>query len=678
MQVRTGPFLRDAVTIEQVMGDVLIALIPTVVAGVLLYGRHTLMVVVLSTLSAVLTEAILTRAPLTPKGIFGDGSAAVTGLLLGLILPHTTPYWVPIFGSFFAIALVKLAFGGLGYNIFNPALAARAMLLLAFTSEMIYLTDAVTGATPLWGTARFSWSLFWGNVHGIIGETSVIAILLGAAYLFYKRHINWRIPVSCLGSAFILALVWGLDPWHTITAGGLMFAAFFMATDMVTSPVTPVGEIVFGAGCGMLTFMIRQYTPFPEGVTFAILIMNAMTPAIDSLTIPPVFGVGASYKTRIRGFAVTAGVVTVLLGALVGIERNEPAIRPLISNGHYLPMHELLGDPDYDVVEVDETRYYVVRDEEGDPLQAAFIAERNGFNGPISFLLLLDAEHQIERVSVLKQGENPGFGELITRSSFLSQFVGMDKDSSFSVGEDIQLISGATVSSRAVISGVERALQHFDQAFFGVDGPGILNDGTFVGETASFGGPLEVEVVVEGGRISSVTVLRHSDTPGFSDPAISGVPERIVAANSAQVDAVSGATLTSEAIMSAVQAALESTSVGQGDELELDPEVRDTSDGTSVANAPFEITVGDGTHRGRAQGFGGELVLDVTVTGARITDIVVVESSETPFIADAAFKKLLPAIIEAQGPVETVSGASVTSGAIHGALRDALNMKEGQ
>nr|NLJ03046.1 RnfABCDGE type electron transport complex subunit D [Bacillota bacterium] len=150
MQVKTGPFLRDSVTVEEIMKDVLIALIPTLIAGVLLYGRNTLIIVILSTLSAMLTEAVLTRAPLTPKGIFGDGSAAVTGLLLGLILPHTAPFWIPIFGSFFAIAIVKLAFGGLGYNIFNPALAARAMLLLAFTSKMIYLTDATTGATPLW------------------------------------------------------------------------------------------------------------------------------------------------------------------------------------------------------------------------------------------------------------------------------------------------------------------------------------------------------------------------------------------------------------------------------------------------------------------------------------------------------------------------------------------------
>ncbi|NLL48050.1 MAG: FMN-binding protein [Firmicutes bacterium] len=659
MKVRTGPFLRDSVTVKEVMIDVLIALIPTTIAGILLYGQHTLMVVFLSTLSAMLTEALLTRAPLTLKGIFGDGSAAVTGALLGLILPHTTAFWVPIVGSIFAIAVVKLAFGGLGYNIFNPALAARALLLLAFTSEMIYLTDAVTGATPLWATDRFSWVLVWGNVDGIIGETSVIAILIGAAYLFYKGHINWRIPVSCLGSAFLLAVVWGLDPWYTITAGGLMFAAFFMATDMVTSPVTPMGELIFGAGCGLLTFMIRQYTPFPEGVTFAILIMNALVPAIDSLTIPPVFGVGESYRTRVQGVVVLTGAVVLLFVALGIVEHNEPSVRPVISDGHYLPIHELLASSDYDVVDADGTRYYVVRDEEGNPLQATFIAERNGFKGPVRFLIVLDAEHKIKDVTIVKQEESAGFGELITRRSFLDQFAGLDKDSPFAVGDDVQIISGATVSSRAVISGVDRALDSFDQTFFGVDQATGYVDGTYKGQSNSFGGPLEVEVVVQGGKIASVTILKHSDTPGFSDPAINGIPDRIVAENNPAVDVASGATVSSEAIMAAVRSALESQTAG-------------------ASASGYTITVGDGTYQGKAQGFGGTLVLDVVVSGGKISEIVVVESNETPFIANAAFNELIPALIEAQGPVDAVSGATVTSGAIHDAVQDALNEKGGQ
>ena len=184
-------------------------------------------------------------------------------------------------------------------------------------------------------------------------------------------------------------------------------------------------------------------------------------------------------------------------------------------------------------------------------------------------------------------------------------------------------------------------------------------DGTYKGQSNSFGGPLEVEVVVQGGKIASVTILKHSDTPGFSDPAINGIPDRIVAENNPAVDVASGATVSSEAIMAAVRSALESQTAG-------------------ASASGYTITVGDGTYQGKAQGFGGTLVLDVVVSGGKISEIVVVESSETPFIANAAFNELIPALIEAQGPVDAVSGATVTSGAIHDAVQDALNEKGGQ
>ena len=254
MQNKTGPYLRTPITIESVMIDVLISLVPPLVAGIIFFGWRALWIVFLSTVTAVVTEALLLRSPLTLKGIFGDGSAAVTGMLVGLILPSTTAWWVPVVGSILAVALVKHAFGGLGYNIFNPALGARAILLLAFTSQIVKFSapfDTITSATPLLSTTQFDWSLFWGNVGGSIGETSVIAILLGGLYLLYKGHIDWRVPVGYVGAAFGMALLWGLDPWFTITAGGLLFGAVFMATDMVTSPVTPTGQLVFGIGCGV-------------------------------------------------------------------------------------------------------------------------------------------------------------------------------------------------------------------------------------------------------------------------------------------------------------------------------------------------------------------------------------------------------------------------------------------
>ncbi|HPT82592.1 MAG TPA: RnfABCDGE type electron transport complex subunit D, partial [Limnochordia bacterium] len=626
MQIKTGPFLRSPLTIKRIMIDVLIALTPAAIAGLIFFGLPALKVLVLSTLSAVLTEAILLRAPLTPQGIFGDGSAAVTGLLLGLILPPTVSWWVPVVGSVLAIALVKLAFGGLGHNIFNPALGARAILLLAFTSQLVKFTapfDAVTTATPLLSMRSFSWSLVWGNVGGSIGETSVIAILLGGAYLLYKGHINWRNPLGYVGSAFVLALLWGLDPWYTITAGGLLFAAVFMATDMVTSPVTSLGQFIFGIGCGVLTMVIRQFTSLPEGVTFAVLTMNALSPALESLTIPRIFGLSISQETWKKGIAVTTAAVVVFAGFLVLLDRSEPSAVPVFSRGQYLPIAELLGAEDYEVVENNGTTYYLVRDEEGNPLQTVFVAEQGGFNGPIRFLLALDAEHRIAGVRVLEHREDPGLGELATRPAFLEQFVGLDQDSSFSIGAGIQAVTGATISSRALATGVERALVQFNRAFFPADEAAVLVDGTYFGQADSFGGLLELEVVVEDGKITAVNVLRHSDTPGISDPAYNTIPQRIVQANSPQVDAASGATVSSQAIIKAVEQALAQAA------------------GEPASAAPAEEEAAaypDGTYYGQADSFGGKLELEVVVEGGRIAAVNVLQHSDTPGISDLAYQ----------------------------------------
>ncbi len=664
MQIKTGPFLRSPLTIERIMVDVLISLVPAALAGVIFFGWRALMIMFLSTVTAVLTEAVMLRVPFTPKGVFGDGSAAVTGLLVGLILPPGTAWWIPVIGSVLAIALVKLPFGGLGHNIFNPALGARAILLLAFTSQLVKFTlpfDVVTGATPLLSERVFSWPLVWGNVAGSIGETSVLAILLGAAYLFYKGHINWRIPVGYVASAFALALLWGLDPWYTITAGGLLFAAIFMATDMVTSPVTPLGQLLFGIGCGILTLVIRQYTPFPEGVTFAVLAMNALAPALESLTIPNIFGVGLAQEARYRGVAVSMAVLLIVASVFVVVDKMGPTITPVISGGQHLPVADLLGTDDYEMLDQDDTRYYLRRDEDGNPLKVAFVAEQNGFNGPISFLLVLDQEQKIELVQILEHREDPGLGELITRAAFLEQFVDLDRDSGFSLGTDIQGVSGATVSSRAFTAGVRRALQQFDAVFYPKAEVAVgWSDGVHAGRADSFGGPLEVEVTVEDGQITAVAVKKHSDTPGISDRAIEQIPQAIVKANSPQVDAVSGVTVSSGAIMEAVEKALAAS--GESAVMEDAQE----------ATTPYEITLADGVYQGSAKGFGGELILDVTIKDGRITEITVVQSEETPFIAKPAFDKMLPALVEAQAPVDVVSGATVTSKAVLAAVESAL------
>lgn len=298
--VSSSPHIRSPEDIQSIMTDVLVALLPPTLAAVLLFGYHALITIIISVLAAVVTEAIILR-----KGsLFGDGSAAVTGLLLALTLPPAPPWWMVIVGSAIAISIGKQVFGGIGNNIFNPALVGRAVLLISWGGHMAadiwlnpvpfgFTADMITRATPL-ATHQASFvDLFIGTVPGSIGETSALALIIGALWLFYKGHIDWRIPGGYIVAVFVLGALLdggaGMGIFHVL-AGGVLLGALFMATDMVTSPVTPRGRLIFGIGCGVVTMLIRFYGAFPEGVTFAILLMNALTPIIDNLTVPRKFG----------------------------------------------------------------------------------------------------------------------------------------------------------------------------------------------------------------------------------------------------------------------------------------------------------------------------------------------------------------------------------------------------
>jgi len=295
------------------MLDVVIALVPAAVAAVIFFKWNAALIMVLSVVSAVATEAIVQK--LMKKEItINDWSAVVTGILLAFNLPPTAPFWLPIIGSAFAIAIVKHLFGGLGQNFMNPALAARAVLLTSWPVRMTTwidpVTDAVTTATPLailkgteaTGQLPSLWNMIVGNIGGTIGETSVIALLVGAAYLLYRGVINWRIPVTYIGTVALLTWILGPDGLFTgnaiyhVFAGGLILGAFFMATDYASSPVTPKGQLIMGVGCGILTSVIRIYGGYPEGVSYSILLMNVATPLIDKLTTPKVFG-----EVKVRG-----------------------------------------------------------------------------------------------------------------------------------------------------------------------------------------------------------------------------------------------------------------------------------------------------------------------------------------------------------------------------------------
>jgi electron transport complex protein RnfD len=304
------------------MLDVILALTPALAMALWLFGWHALRLVTVCTAACVLFEALARRIMRRDPGI-GDLSAVVTGLLLACNLPPALPGWMAVVGSAAAIVVAKQLFGGIGYNPFNPALVGRAVLLLSFPVQMTTWSawripapapgaEAVTTATPLGllktalattgqmpyafdaATAR---QFFLGFRNGCIGEVSGAALLVGAVYLLHRRCIYWQVPACFLGSVALFGAVLArVDPAHNpgplfhVLTGGVILGACFMATDMVTSPVTKTGMAVFGAGCGLLTMVIRKWGGYPEGVSFAILIMNALTPLINRATRPRVFG----------------------------------------------------------------------------------------------------------------------------------------------------------------------------------------------------------------------------------------------------------------------------------------------------------------------------------------------------------------------------------------------------
>jgi len=292
------------------MLDVIIALLPAMGVSFYLFGLNAVRLVVTCVVSCVATEA-LCRKMMGRNVTVTDFSAVITGILLAFNLPPALPTWMAVLGSVVAIAIAKQVFGGLGYNPFNPALIGRAVLLISFTGPMTtwtapHVTDGTTTATPLGilaekGVYEFTradtLNFFLGNMSGCIGEVSALAIILGGLYMLCRKCISWHIPVSFIGTvALFSAILWWSDkannmpPMFHLLSGGVMLGAIFMATDMVTSPVTGKGMIVFGAGCGLLTVVIRKWGDCPEGVSFAILIMNAFTPLINRATKPRLFG----------------------------------------------------------------------------------------------------------------------------------------------------------------------------------------------------------------------------------------------------------------------------------------------------------------------------------------------------------------------------------------------------
>ncbi|MDP8208919.1 MAG: RnfABCDGE type electron transport complex subunit D [Candidatus Electryonea clarkiae] len=342
----SSPHIRDTDSVQKIMSTVTITLLPAILGAAWIFGFRALMLIFLGMAGAIITEWVLQKL-FGAKTTVADGSAMLTGLLLSFNLPAGVPWWIPVVGSVFAISIAKLPFGGLGYNPLNPALAGRAFLLASWPLHMTkdwlpafwwkgsgygyfawkveaskFLVDGQSYATPLEVSKSalttiksenvpelvaaahqtlstvgdLLFDLIKGNVGGCIGETSALLILIGAAYLLYKNYIDWRTPFSFIGVVAIGGWIFGGTSFFTgdmmfhIFAGGLILGAFYMATDMVTSPITPKGRLIFGAGCGLITLMIRMIGGYPEGVSYAILLMNLTVPLIDRWFVPKRFG----------------------------------------------------------------------------------------------------------------------------------------------------------------------------------------------------------------------------------------------------------------------------------------------------------------------------------------------------------------------------------------------------
>ncbi|MGO1470019.1 MAG: RnfABCDGE type electron transport complex subunit D [Tissierella sp.] len=300
LRMSLAPHIRSSESTRKTMLDVIIALTPAMIGSVYYFGLNALILILVSIASCVGFEALAQKF-FKKDILIGDLSAVVTGLLLAFNLPANAPWWVAVFGAAFAIIIVKEFFGGIGSNFMNPALAARAALVASWPAIMgNYINpDGIASATPLAIMKSGSTALpsinrmFMGDIGGSLGETSAILLLIGAAYLLIRKVIDWKIPVFYIGTTAIMLLLLGINPdmivYHVL-GGGLILGAFFMATDYSSSPVTPIGKIIFGIGAGILTAVIRVKGGMPEAVSYAILLMNVASPVIERFTKPKVFG----------------------------------------------------------------------------------------------------------------------------------------------------------------------------------------------------------------------------------------------------------------------------------------------------------------------------------------------------------------------------------------------------
>lgn len=541
LKISSSPHVRSNSSTADIMFDVIAALIPTTIIGIYQFGWYAALLIAVCVATAVLSEFLYEKC-MKKRITISDFSAAVTGFLLALNLPPKLPIWMAMLGSVFAIIVVKQLFGGLGQNFMNPALAARCFLLLAFSKYMtMFYCDGVATATPLAilksGGEVSILNMFIGKTAGTIGEVSAAAILLGAVYLLIRKVISPKIPLIYIGTFTICIVIYAMIKDKRVIdftlahlcGGGLMLGAWFMATDYVTSPITPNGKILYAIMLGLLTFVLRIFGASAEGVSYAIIISNLFVPLIEKATVPKAFGAGADLKpdekkakkpkehkaaetnadhtddtpTKKQGMdakgivkAVAAlFVITLFMGAALGIaynvtkdpidEVNEKAKTEAYKSAH--PLVDSLEEIPYDdfyeqcneqfkKLKFDDNvceEFAVAYDAEGNT--AGFlvtIKNSAGYGGDIRLVVGYDMEGSILGVSFLEINETVGLGMEAKDKKFLEQFTGGSKMDYFTytkTGSEshdvIDAISGATITTSAVTDAVNAA--NLTMLFFG-------------------------------------------------------------------------------------------------------------------------------------------------------------------------------------------------------------------
>ena len=504
LNLSSSPHIKCGESTRSIMYDVLLALLPATAFGIYRFGIYSLLILIVSIGFAVLSEYMyqnLTNQPIRIQ----DGSAIVTGLLIGLNMPPSVPLWIPALGSMFAIVVIKQFFGGLGKNFMNPAMGARVFLLISFTGIMSdYAVDVATSATPLTnmltGVKPDLAAMFVGLRTGSIGEISIIALLIGGIYLLIKKVISWEIPVVYIGSFTIFLMIFGeCSPSYILAhlyGGGLMLGAFFMATDYVTSPVTKNGKIVFGLVLGILTGIFRIFGASAEGVSYAIIIGNLLVPLIEKVTMPKAFGLEhvkkekpekvvvesvktvektpiskGTYKAAMNLTLITL-VAGLLLGAVYQITKGpieqanmdseteafKSVCPQAVSFGDGKAIMDVADQFNGTYGDVTINNAYTCLDDTGNINgYVVVVTSTEGFGGEIQSGIGFDKDGKVTGIEFLTINETAGLGMRATEDEFRNQYVGKDVEE-FVVSENIDAISGATITSKAVTASVNTAM----------------------------------------------------------------------------------------------------------------------------------------------------------------------------------------------------------------------------